>query len=204
MIDWRLAAVGTALIAGCVAPAGGGSYRGTELPRALARPAFTLAATTGQPFSFQSATAGRLTFLFFGYTHCPDVCPVQMANLAAALLRLSPSERRRIAVVFVTTDPARDSLPRLRQWLDAFDSSFVGLRGDDSTVARIEATLALPGAVREPVTDTVTGNYGVGHAAQVLAFSPDDSAHLAFPFGTRQADWAHDLPLLLYGRWDGR
>lgn len=97
----------------------------------VARPAFTLTATDGQPFDFRGRTAGRLTFLEFGYTHCPDVCPVHMANLAAALAKLPPSDRMRVDVVFVSIDPDRDSLPVLRKWLDAFDPTFISLTGSD-------------------------------------------------------------------------
>lgn len=201
----RGAALAVALGALACGPSGGmGGYRGVLLPHALPRPDFTLTATDGSPYHFAARTRGQLTFLFFGYTNCPDVCPVHMANIAATLTRLTHEDRDRVRVVFVTTDPARDSLPRLRQWLAAFDPTFVGLRGDDSTVARIEAGLHLPPAVREPADSAAAGGYGVGHAAQVLAFTPDDSLHLVYPFGTRQADWAHDLPLLLHGDWSGR
>jgi len=136
-----------------------------------------------------------VTLLFFGYTHCPDVCPVHMANLAAVLREYAPSERRRIEVVFVTTDPARDTLSRLRAWLDNFDADFVGLRGDIETVNAVQNVLMLPAAMLgEPDS---AGRYEVGHSAVVVAFTPDDSARVMYPFGTRQADWAADLPHLL-------
>jgi protein SCO1/2 len=198
-------AAGLVALSACGGAAGGAGgrspYRGIVLPKPIPKPAVTLTATDGRPYDFARETAGHLTFLFFGYTNCPDVCPVHMANLAAVMARLTPSERQDIRVVFVTTDPDRDSLPRLRAWLAAFDSSFVGLRGDTAQVARFERSVELPTAIRGPVTDSATGAYEVGHAAQVVAFSADDSAHVVYPFGTRQEDWAHDIPLLLYGPW---
>ena len=197
---WRSGALVLAALA-CTPADRTGAYRGVVLPKAMARPDFTLTATDGRPFSFQDRTRGQVTFLFFGYTNCPDVCPVHMANIAAALQRLTHEDRDRVSVVFVTTDPARDSLPRLREWLAAFDPTFVGLWGADSTVARIEGQLQLPAAVKERDSAAAPGAYAVGHAAQVLAFTPDDSLHLEYPFGTRQEDWAHDLPLLLHGEW---
>lgn len=200
MTGRRFAALLVAALA-CAPGDRAGAYRGVVLPAALPRPDFTLTATDGHPFAFRDRTRGEVTFLFFGYTNCPDVCPVHMANLAATLQRLTHEDRDRVSVVFVTTDPARDSLPRLRQWLDSFDPAFVGLRGSDSAVARIEAALRLPAAVKERDSTAAPGTYSVGHAAQVLAFTPDDSLHLAYPFGTRQEDWAHDLPLLLHGEW---
>jgi protein SCO1/2 len=200
----RAAAVAVLLASACTSAGGSGGYRGAVLPRALPRPDFTLTATDGAPYRFAERTRGQVTFLFFGYTNCPDVCPVHMANIAASLQHLTHEDRDRVSVVFVTTDPSRDSLPRLRQWLAGFDPTFVGLRGDDSTVARIESGLLLAPSVREPGDSADPGAYGVGHAAQVLAFTPDDSLHVVYPFGTRQEDWGHDLPLLLHGDWSGR
>ena len=63
---------------------GGGLYQGFGLSPAQPRPAFTLTDTTGRPFSFGTATAGRPTFLYFGYTHCPDVCPTTMADIGTS------------------------------------------------------------------------------------------------------------------------
>ncbi len=183
--------------AGSAAPAAGG-FEGVRLQAPLPRPHFTLSDTRGRPFSFGEETRGELTLLYFGYTHCPDVCPVQMANLAAALERASPEVRRRTRVVFVTVDPERDTPERLRRWLDAFDPRFVGLRGSEAQVDSIERGLGLGVAARDSAAaGPGTGAYAVGHAAQVVAFTPDDSAHVLYPFGTRQAQWARDLPRLL-------
>ncbi len=173
-------------------------YRGFLLPEALERPDFTLTDTRGEPFDFREETADRLALLFFGYTHCPDICPVHMANLAAVLEDLPYDVRRRIRVVFVTTDPERDDRERLRAWLDRFDPEFVGLRGELSEVNRIQARLHLPAAVRQDRDD---GDYTVGHASQVIAFGADGRTTVVYPFGTRQADWTHDLPRLV-GRPD--
>lgn len=168
-------------------------YRGILLPEPLDRPDFTLTDTRGEPFSFREETAGRAVLLFFGYTHCPDICPVQMANLAAVLADLPYSLRQRVRVVFVTTDPERDTPERLREWLDRFEPAFVGLRGGPAEVNRIQERLRLPPAVRQP---TEGGGYLVGHASQVIAFSRGDDATVVYPAGTRQADWARDLPRL--------
>ncbi|HEU5359021.1 MAG TPA: SCO family protein [Gemmatimonadales bacterium] len=188
---------------GCARGPEGSEFHGVVLPVPFPRPQVTLTATDGRPFDFAAATRGRVTFLFFGYTHCPDVCPVHMANLAAVLKDLTHEDRDRVQVVFVTTDPARDSAQVLRRWLDQFDPTFIGLRGDDSTVARFEAEAHVAAAVKEAPTDSNAG-YTVGHAAQVIAFASDDSAHVLYPFGTRQEDWAHDIPLLLGGAWSGK
>jgi protein SCO1/2 len=170
------------------------------------KPDFTLADTEGRPYDFRARTDGRVTLLFFGYTHCPDVCPIHLANIATVLRDLSYDERQRVAVVFVTTDPERDTPARIREWLDAFDPTFVGLTGTLDEVNAIQARLQMGAAYRqEPGTPgagiATDGGYTVGHAAQVVAFGLDDRAHLLYPFGTRQHDWAADLPKLVTERW---
>ncbi|HEY3286458.1 MAG TPA: SCO family protein [Gemmatimonadaceae bacterium] len=178
--------------AACTAPA---PKHGVAIEPALPRPAFTLTDTRGAPFEFAKETHGLLTFLFFGYTNCPDVCPVHVANVAAVLRKLPFEDQQKARFVFVTTDPARDTLPALRRWLDQFDASFVGLRGDEADVARVMSAIGLPPAMRGAAGPD--GRYEVGHPATVLVFTADDSAHVLYPFGTRQLDWAEDIPRLL-------
>jgi len=193
------AALLVALAAACTpapsdAPAG--RYAGITLSPASPKRDFTLTRTDGTPYAFRQQTDGQLTLVFFGYTSCPDVCPVHMANLAEAMQRLSVGERGRIRVVFVSTDPERDTPERIRSWLAHFDSSFVGLRGSAAEVNRIERLYGLAPSTTNPQSETDTA-YAVGHAAQILAFTPDDSLRVMYPFGVRQQDWAKDLPRLL-------
>ena len=176
---------------GSALPRGGG----VELQEVIPKHDFTLTATDGQPFRFREQTAGRVTFLFFGYTHCPDVCPVQMAGLASALRELDPEDQRRVAVVFVTTDPGRDTPARLREWLDSFSRDFIGLTGTQDQVDAVQRRYDLPPAVREaPRADS---SYLVGHAAQLIAFGVDDTARTVYPFGQRQSGWGPELRRLL-------
>jgi len=169
-------------------------WRGIVLESAPPKPSFTLEDTNGEPFDFRQKTDGYSTFLFFGYTSCPDVCPVHMASLAAVRRQLPSELQRSMKVVFVTTDPERDTPERIRDWLANFDPDFVGLRGSKAEVDSIQLSLGLPPSIYEPPDET--GFYVVGHASQVLAFSPDGSIRVIYPFGTRQADWKHDIPLL--------
>ena len=169
-------------------------YRGILLPDADARPDFILSDMNGETFDFRRDTEGKLALLFFGYTYCPDVCPVHMASIAAVKRDLSVEDQRGMRVVFVTADPRRDTPERLVSWLGNFDTDFVGLRGTEAEVDSIMLGLALPAAIR----DTAAGpDYAVGHASQVIAFPPGDGFRVIYPFGTRQADWKHDLPRLL-------
>lgn len=122
-------------------------------------------------------------------------------NIAGALKRMSPADQEKVRVVFVTTDPARDTPERLRGWLNNFDRRFIGVSGSIDTVNAIETRLGLPQSQAEAMPKMEMGphpmTYGVGHAAQVLAFTPDDSLRAEYPGGFTMDDWANDLPRLL-------
>lgn len=165
------------------------------LPR---KPDFTLTDTQGRPYNLLAATRGKLTFLYFGYTHCPNACPATMSDISAALRLEPPAIRRQVAVVFVTVDPRRDTLPVLRTWLDHYSATFVGLRGTPAQIASAEVATGLPPAPQEPET----GNYTVPHSSILFAYSPDDRSHVIYSQGFTPADYAHDMPLLL--RFRGR
>jgi protein SCO1/2 len=175
------------------APTPQGTYRGLALDPAQPRPTFTLTDTTGKPYDFATRTRGRPTLLFFGYTHCPDVCPTTMADTAAALRGTPEPLRSRVQVVFVTTDPARDTGPVLAAWLRNFDPDlpreFVGLTG---SLAQVEAAQA---AAKVPVA---TEN-GQTHSAEQLLYGTDDYARVAFVAGSSPEDLRHDLPLVAKG-----
>lgn len=170
-------------------------WYGSVLEHPVPKVDFTLSDTDGRPFQFASETEGSLTLLFFGYTNCPDICPIHLASIAAVMRDFPYEIRSRIEVVFVSTDPVRDTPERLRAWLDGFDKSFVGLLGTVEQVTDIERSFGLAPSFVDPAQDPES--YMVGHAAQVLAFTTDGIAHIAYPFGTRQSDWAKDLPRLV-------
>lgn len=172
-----------------------GGFRGLELIDPIAVPAFTLTDTEGDRFDFLEETAGSLSFLFFGFTHCPDICPVQLANLGAALGDLPYGERRQVKVVFITTDPERDTPDVVRDYLDRFDHEFIGLIASTDSVNAVLASLDLPPSVKEPIPGT--DDYTVGHVAQIMAITGDGLIRLAYPGGIRQNDWRNDLPALL-------
>src|SRR5215472_18561176 len=142
-------------------------YRGGLVTPPLPKPRFILTDASGRQFDFAEATKGYVTLLFFGYTYCPDSCPMHMANLSAALKKLPAGTAEHVKLVFVTTDPVRDSRAVLRRWLDLFDRHFIGLTGTDRAIEAVEREAGVPPAVR---TDLVSGNYVVSHANFVLAY----------------------------------
>jgi protein SCO1/2 len=166
-------------------------YHGGLVTPPLPKPRLTLTSTDGVRFDLASATEGDVTLLFFGYTHCPDVCPMHMAYLASALKRLPAPVRDRIKLVFITTDPARDDPKTLRAWLDHFDKHFIGLTGSPAEIAAAQSAAHVPHAEES----------GAAHAAFILAYTRDNLAHVIYPFGVSQADWLHDLPLLVKEDW---
>ncbi|MDA0350724.1 MAG: SCO family protein [Chloroflexi bacterium] len=172
---------------------------GSAFPVALAKPDFVLTnAATGAPYDFRAETAGQVTLLYFGYTNCPDVCPVHMANIAAALDQAPFEVRDAVRVVFVGVDAPRDSAERVRDWLDFFDRDFIGLTGTEEELAAAQTAAQVPVAFIDSEFD---GGYTVAHAGWIFLYTRDNLAHLRYPSGIRQAAWAHDLELLTTEGW---
>jgi protein SCO1/2 len=177
------------------------NYRGGLVSPPLPKPGFVLTDTSGAAFDFRQRTQGYVTLLFFGYTSCPDQCPMHMANLSAALKKLPAGTADQVKLVFVTTDPARDSPAVVRRWLDLFDRQFIGLTGTEREIAAVERSAGVPLAAK---TGPANANYGVSHANFVLAYSKDNLAHVIYPGGVSKDDWVHDLPLLIKEIWTHR
>src|SRR5580704_16384406 len=124
------------------------TYRGGLVTPPLPKPRFVLTDTSGAPFDFWNRTQGSVTLLFFGYTYCPDQCPMHMANLGAALKSMPAGIADQVKLVFVTTDPARDSPSVVRRWLDLFDQRFVGLTGTERAIEAVERAAGVPPATK--------------------------------------------------------
>lgn len=163
----------------------------------LPKPDFTLTDTEGRPFYFRNETDGHITLLYFGYTYCPDVCPLEMSTLAAALPELSPEVRARIRVVFVSVDPDRDTPERLHEWLSSFDPSFVGLRGTTEEVAQALDFYHFPAPKQSGEPD----GYTVSHPASMYAFTPDNLGRGMYGTETTKAVWVHDLNVMADHDW---
>jgi protein SCO1 len=165
-------------------------YAGLDLAEPYRRPSFTLTDTTGVPFDFRAATAGRPTLLFFGYTNCPDVCPTTMADVAVALRGLDAAVVEELQVVFVTTDPAFDSPEVLDEYLGRFDVDlpvpFIGLTGDQAAIDQAQLSTGVP----------LAEDAGRLHSSLLLLYGADDEAHVAFDSGNTSRDIAADLRLV--------
>jgi protein SCO1 len=171
----------------------------TVLPQRYAlayhKPDVTLTDTEGQPYNMATATAGKVTLLYFGYTHCPDVCPINMALAAQALAAMPASERQEVTVVFITTDPNRDTPPVIRSWLNNFSPSFVGLTGTIAQIDEAEKDAGLPLSTVGPAVDG--DGYSITHAGYTLAFSQDNEAHLQIDVSEVAKDYTTTLEHLV-------
>lgn len=166
-----------------------------ELSTPVEMPDIVLTDTDGEPYDLRAESEGRVTLLYFGYLNCPDACPIHMAVLDHTFEQLAPDVRASIDVVFVTTDPERDSPADLGAFLDRFDPDFVGLTGSADDLRDAQVAAGVPVAVVEPAD--ADGEYLVGHATQVVVFDADGVARRVYPFGVRQSDWLADLPRLV-------
>ena len=167
------------------------------LPRGVAKPNVVLIDTSGHRYNLALATAGRVTLVYFGYTHCPDVCPINMALTAAALRDMPADLRAKVTVVFVTTDPARDTPSVIRAWLDHFDTGFVGLTGSMTQIHQAEQQVGMPLSFAVDVNVAGDGGYEISHAGYTLVYSQDGQAQLSVDDTETAAHYATTLDHLI-------
>jgi len=168
-------------------------FRGGVLEPPRLAPDFTLRAPDGREVRL-SRLRGQVVALTFGYTFCPDVCPTTLAELAQVRARLA-GDAKRLRVLFVTVDPERDSLERVRAYTNAFDSTFVGLTGTPERLASVRRAWGVTANKR--VISGTSAAYLVDHSAFVYVIDPAGRLRLMFPFGTSIEDMTHDIKLLL-------
>ncbi|MFC8430404.1 SCO family protein [Streptomyces sp. NPDC057253] len=177
----------------------GSDKAATVLDQPFEKPDLVLTDTKGQKYDLRAATKGRPTLIYFGYTHCPDICPLTMNNIAVAKKQLPKSEQDKLSVVFVTTDPARDTPAELGKWLKGIDSQFVGLTGDFATIQASARTLGI--SIEPTHKDKKTGKTVSVHGTQVIAFSPKtDAGYVLYGEDATVDDYTKDLPKIIKGQ----
>ena len=168
---------------------------GTRIKNPFDAPATPLTDTDGAAYSLADDTDKPLTLLFFGYTHCPDICQMVMANITSALARLDESDRSKVDVVFVTTDPSRDDGKTLRSYLERFGDGMIGLTGDLDTIVGIGKAF---GVYMEHEDKLATGGYDVSHSTNVFAIDENDQAPVTWGAQTSPATLAEDITTFLH------
>jgi protein SCO1/2 len=181
-------------------PARTGELWGTPVEPPVAVEPFVLTDQEGATFRFpRHGEEATVTLLYMGYTHCPDICPDTMAEIAVALREVPPEVAEQVAVVFVTVDPARDDPERLREWIGVFNEDFTALTGPPG---RIEEVLRGFGFAPGDVLDLGGGEYSVGHPVEYLAIAPDGTVRLAYPWETTVPQLQEDLTTLVEEGWE--
>lgn len=153
---------------------------------------FRLTDHNGHPSSLADFQ-GKVVAIFFGYTHCPDMCPTALAELAQTVRQLG-KQGDAVQVLFITVDPARDTQKVLAQYVPAFDPRFLGLYGDPDTTAKLAAAYKV---FFEPQRPTASGNYSVDHTAAVYLIDQRGRPRLYVGGGRTVSGIVHDVKLLL-------
>ncbi len=153
---------------------------------------FQLVNDEGRPVT-AADYAGKVVILYFGYTHCPDVCPLTMSHLADAVQALGP-QAGDVRILFVSVDPARDTLPILKAYTRAFSPEAVGLSG---TMAQIQATAKRFHVAFNYGQKDASGNYVVNHSAAIYVFDKRGRGRLIGSENSPPAQITHDLRQLI-------
>jgi protein SCO1 len=181
----------TALTAQGLTRAADGWY-GLPLTVDRTLPSTTLLTTSGRELRLDEELVGTPTLLFFGYSSCPDICPIHLAAIASAMEQ-TRTRYDQVRVVFVSVDPERDTPERIDEFLGYFSSRMIGLHADLDVVVETLRQLDLPGPVIEGADPRGEGDL-IGHPAQVIGFDAEGRALRVWPFGTRRSDWVADIP----------
>ncbi|GAA4660045.1 SCO family protein [Streptomyces buecherae] len=163
------------------------------------KPDLVLTDTDGKKYDLIERTKGKPTLVYFGYTYCPDVCSMVMSNVALAKAKLPKADQDNLQVVFVTTDPDRDTPKRMRSWLDGQGGKdFTGLTGDIETIQAAAKPLGI--FIEKPKKEK-DGTVTVNHGAEVIGFSPkDDKGHWLYMTETTTTAYSRELPSIVKGQ----
>lgn len=154
-------------------------------------PDFNLPSSTGNNFAL-SQMRGKLVVLGFGFSHCPDICPMTLAKLAQVYRDLE-DQAQQVQVVYVTVDPERDSVERLHQYMQHSDARFIGVTGPAEALAEVRNAYGII-AAKEVHKD---GGYQVHHSSYLYLIDRQGLLRALVPFGKSAEDITHDLRILL-------
>lgn len=193
------------LVVGCTAPVSDrpvsataveptGFAGGMALPVPYEMPDQTLTDTSGQSYNLVTSPSRPVTLVFFGYTHCRDVCGDALSSVAMAIARLDAASRDQVQMLFITTDPARDTAAVMRAYLNRFDPSFIGLTSDVATIKAVAERVGVEIKRRHRLPG---GGYQVSHSAQVVGFDRSHRGVVLWLRSVSVADLQSDLHVLV-------
>jgi protein SCO1/2 len=179
-------------VSACNQGADAPSFRSTDITGADFGKDFQLTDFNGQ--SRQLADfRGKVVAVFFGYTHCPDVCPTTLSELASARRKLG-ADAGKVQVLFITADPERDTPEVLKQYVTAFDPTFLGLRGTPEQTAQLAKAFKV---IIQKNSGADPNNYTVDHSSGTYVYDTSGRLRLYMSYGQSAELFAHDIAQLL-------
>lgn len=153
---------------------------------------FELTDHEGNPFTL-SDHYGRVIAMFFGYTHCPDICPLTLSHMNNALEELGDQADDAL-FLYISVDPERDTPEQMKKYVSRADHEIIGLTGDMETMEPIWEAYDITVEYEEPDED---GSYLVGHSAQIWMINTEGEVAMVLPPSADGGDMAHDVRWLL-------
>jgi len=185
-----LALAAASILAGC--HPGQPSFQSTDITGADFGKTFALTDHNGKPRTLEDFR-GEVVVMFFGFTHCPDVCPTTLAELAGAVRKLGPAGQK-VQVLLVTVDPERDTPELLAKYVTAFNPKFLALRGNADETARVAKEFKV---IYQKVAGPRPEDYAMDHSAGSYIFDQQGRLRLYVGYGRGADVFAHDIELLL-------
>jgi protein SCO1/2 len=179
-----------AILAGC--HSGQPVFEATDITGADFGKGFSLTDQTGKQRTLQDFH-GKVVVVFFGFTHCPDVCPTTLAELSRAVKNLGPAGEQ-VQVLMVTVDPGRDTPEVLAQYVTAFNPKFLALRGTIDETSRVAKEFKI---IFQKVAGPTPQNYSMDHSAGSYIFDRQGRLRLYVAYGRGAEVFTHDIDLLL-------
>lgn len=180
------------VLTACQPSAKQGAFSGTDITGADFGQNLSLTDHNGKPRSL-SDFKGKVVALFFGYTHCPDVCPTTMSDLKQAM-KILGDDADQVQVLFVTLDPERDTQDLLAQYVPGFDARFLGLYGTQQQIAQTAGDFKI---FSSRVESGSRGGYTIDHSAGLYIYDKEGKIRLYVDYGTKPEALAADLKKLL-------
>jgi protein SCO1/2 len=187
-----LACVALFGLAACQGEPPAARFVATDISGAPVGGDFTLVDHSGRTVTLADFR-GKAVAMFFGYTHCPDVCPTTLSDFAEAMRQLGP-DAARVQVIFVTVDPRRDTPELLSQYVPAFDPDFLGAHAPGDGLARLAKSFRV---VYQKTAVKGDDDYLMDHSAGTYVFDPQGRLRLLMPYGSSPEAIVEDLRTLL-------
>lgn len=154
---------------------------------------FTLTGADGKSVSLNDYS-GKIVFIYFGYTFCPDICPATLANVGQALRKIGEDKASQVQTIMISLDPERDTPEKLAEYVAHFHPSFIGITGSQDELAKVTS---LYGIFYEKHVEAGATGYLIDHTATLLVLDRQGYLKLVFPFGVTSEEIADDLEYML-------